>query len=346
MNWFNFVIVGSGPAGVAAARRLEEKGTCIVDVGRTPGHVFPYASLSEGRAAGDFESMLGPCWEMLVNVVEPGRMHAKFRAPGVRYVVSGQNFRVYDASGEICLRDAGSYAAGGMSNVWGAQLFRYNDADLAEAGDWPIDAGTFETYYTDLEAHIGIAGEFDDMYGFLGETTSMLPPAPIVRRLDYLLARYTAQRGRTHLRLGRSRLAILTRPYRGYPEYGFNETEFFSTEQPGLYTARRTLDELRAGGRVNYLGGHELVAYREFSEFVEIDLRHCDSNTIRTVRTKHLLLGCGTLQTARLVLLNRRAVGRSLPFIDHPPTLVPLFIPRMFVLHFLFAVSRCNWWRP
>jgi choline dehydrogenase-like flavoprotein len=330
MDWFNFVIVGSGPAGVAAARRLEGKGTCIVDVGSRPEQVFPYASLREGLSAGDFESVLGPRWEMLANLVEPGRVHAKLRAPGVSYVANGQTFRVHDASGAICLSGAGSHAAGGMSNVWGAQLFRYNDADLTEAGDWPIDTRALETYYADLETHIGIAGVVDDMHGFLGETLSMLPPVPIVPAAGYLLARYKARRARAHLCLGRSRLAILTQPYRGYPEYGFNETEFFSTEQPGLYTARRTLDELSAGGRVNYLGGHELIAYREFPEFVEIDLRHCNSNTPRTIRAKHLLLGCGTMQTARLVLLNNQAIGRSLPFIDHPPTLLPLFIPRMF----------------
>ncbi len=330
MDWFNFVIVGSGPAGVAAARRLEGKGTCIVDIGMTPERTFPYASLSEGLASGDIESILGPHWEMLANVVEPGRVHAKLRAPGVRYVVSGQAFQVYGPSGEPCLYGAGSHAAGGMSNAWGAQLFRYNDADLAEVGNWPINADALETYYVDIEAHIGIAGEIDDMYDFLGETTCMLPPTPIVPAAVYLLARYRTRRSHTKLRLGRSRLAILTQPYRSYPAYGFNETEFFSTEQLGLYTARRTLDELRAGGRVTYLGGYELVAYREYPEFVEIDLQQSDSNAVRMICTKHLLLGCGTLQTARLVLLNKQAIGKSLPFIDHPPTLVPLFIPRMF----------------
>jgi hypothetical protein len=187
-----------------------------------------------------------------------------------------------------------------------------------------------ESYYTELESHIGIAGEVDDMHNFLGESKIMLPPAPIAPAGLYLLERYTARREHLQLRLGRSRLAILTQPYRGYTEYGFNETEFFSTEQPGLYTARRTLEELIAGGGVSYFGGFELVAYREFSEFVEIDIRCCDSNNVRTVRTKHLLLGCGSMQTARLVLLNKQAFGRALPFLDHPPTLVPLFIPRMF----------------
>jgi choline dehydrogenase-like flavoprotein len=274
--------------------------------------------------------MLGPHWEMLSNLVQSGKVHSKLRAPGVRYVANGSSFSVSDVSGAICLNGAGSHAAGGMSNAWGAQLFRYNEADLTETGDWPIEAGVLSPYYADLESHIGIAGEVDHMHSFLGKTIKMLPPAPIAPSADYLLKRYKAQHGRTNLRMGRSRLAILTQPYRGYSAYGFNETEFYSTENPSLYTARRTLSELRASGKLKYFGGNELVAYREFSEYVEIDLRDCDSNAVRTVRTKHLLLGCGALQTARLVLLNKQAIGRSLPFIDHPPTLVPIFIPRLF----------------
>ena len=330
MDLFNFVIVGSGPSGVAAARRLEGKGVCIVDVGMTPELSFPHQSLTKGLASGNIETMLGAQWEMLANLVKPGQVHTKLRSPGARHVLNGKTFRVNDASGSACLRDAGSYAAGGMSNVWGAQLFRYNDTDLAEVGDWPIDAGDLEPYYADLEAHIGIAGIADDMHHFLGETENMLPPAPMVPAANYLLTKYAAQQRSQNFRLGRSRLAMMTKSYRGYSACEFGETDFFSTESTGIYTARRTLDELRAGGGVSYLGGYELVAYRESPEFVEIDLRHCDSNATRTVRTKHLLLGCGTCQTARLVLLNKQAVGQSLPFVDHPPTLIPLFIPRMF----------------
>lgn len=330
MDSFNFVIVGSGPAGVAAARRLEGRGTCIVDVGMTAEQDFPYASLGEGLAAGDFASMLGPRWEMLGNLVEPERLHAKLRAPGVNYVARGQTFRVHDAFGKVSVVGAGSHARGGMSNAWGAQLFRYSAADLAEAGGWPVNVGALTSHYTDLEAHIGIAGKIDDMYSFLGATTGMLPPAPLSPAAHHLLARYATRRGSTQLRLGHSRLAVLTESYRGYPAHCFNETEFFATGQHGLYTARRTLDELCAGGGVEYLGGQELIAYRELPEYVELDLRHSESGAVRTLRARHLLIGCGAMQTARLVLLNKQAVGRSLPFIDHPPTLVPLFIPRMF----------------
>lgn len=330
MDLFNFLIIGSGPAGVAAARRLENRGTCIVDVGETAGVKYPYSSLSEGLASGDLNAMLGSHWEMLANLVQPNKTHTKLRAPAVKYVSNGIPFQVYDSSGEVCLNGTNSYAVGGMSNAWGAQLLRYNQADLAEAGNWPISASALEPFYKDLEQHIGIAGEVDDMYSFLDDTADMLPPTPIVPAANYLLTKYKAQKIKSHLRLGRSRLAILTKKHKNYPPFAFNETEFYSTESPSLYTARRTLDELKSNEKITYLGGYEFIAYREFSDFVEVDLVQIASQITRTIRTKNLLLGCGALQTARLVILNKKAVGKKLPFIDHPPTLVPLFIPRMF----------------
>lgn len=331
MDSFNYVIVGSGPSGVSAGMQLEGKGACIVDVGVSEKVNFAYSSLDEALKSGNIESILGPSWEMLSNITMPDKIHPKLRFPGVNYIQSGQSFRVLDEFGDICFRGAGSFAAGGFSNAWGSQLLRYNNNDLIEAGDWPIKIDILEAYYRSLEAHIGISGEIDDMYNFFGETRNMLPPIPIVPAADFILNRYTqSSRNSNSFLLGKPRLALLTKKYRGYSAYNFTETEFFSTNQPGSYTARRSLEELCSRGKISYFGGQELVAYREFSEFIEIDLRHKKSNATQTFRTKHLLLACGTCQTARIVLLNKKAALKSLPFIDQPPTLIPFFIPRMF----------------
>jgi len=330
MDSFEYVIVGSGPSGVAAARRLAGHGVCLVDVGEAPVANFPFATLAAARVSGDVRALLGEHWEMLANLIEPRAMHPKLRAPALRHVMRGVPFQVRDADGETILRGAGSLAAGGMSNVWGAQLLRYTEMDLREVGGWPFEATELTKYYADLEEHIGIAGQTDDMHEFLGDTSGMMPAAPIVPAAQYLLERYLRRRkrrGSSNLVLGRARLALCTQGQGDRSEYCFGETEFFTSDQPGIYTARRTLKELCEGGRVTYWGGHELLAFREAGEYVEIDVLDRVGNEVRTARTRHLLLACGALQTARLVLLNRKDTRRKLPFMDHPPTLLPLFIP-------------------
>ncbi|MGC3987900.1 MAG: GMC oxidoreductase [Pseudorhodoferax sp.] len=330
MDSFNYLIVGSGPAGMAAARRLKHRGTCVVDVGELPQHRFAHPSLRQALNTGDIQAVLGERWEMLANLVTPERVHPKLRAPGMRHVLSGQAYEVYRADGSRSLSAAASHAQGGMSNAWGAQLLRYTREDLAEAGDWPLRIEALEPHYMDLERHIGISGSIDDMNGYLGGGENLLEPVPLVPAADHLLRRYARRGRRRGLVLGRARLAVLTQPYRGYPAYSFGETEFFSADDPSIYSATRTLRELVQEDAIAHLDHSEVVRYGESSEGVEIQVLDRRTQRLHTVRAKHLLLACGALQTARLVLLNANAIGQSCGFIDHTPMLAPFFVPRMF----------------
>lgn len=328
MDWFDRVIIGSGPAGVAAARRMEDGATCLIDVGDLPQNVFPFPSLRDALDCGEAEHILGMRWEMLANLVDPVQMHPKLRAAALRFVLRGEPVHIYGSSGEVLLNSKGSHAAGGMSNVWGAQLLRYTDEDLLEAGEWPFSTSALQPYYADLESHIGISGAIDDMQVFLGGAEPQMPPVPMVPAAEYLYRRYSSQ-ARTPLLLGRPRLALITEPYAGRSPHKFGETEFFTSGQEGLYTARTTLDELKGRGRIAHIDRHQLLGWRESAEYVELDLMQVDNGQHRTVRTRHLLLGCGTVQTARLVLRHYDERGRTLPFLDHPPALLPIVLPRM-----------------
>lgn len=333
MDSFNYVIVGSGPAGVSAALSLERRGTCMIDVGQAAVSSFPFNTLTEALTAGDLPALIGNHWEMLANLALPLRCHPKLRGAAVKHVMEGERFEVVGESGEILVEGRGSYAAGGMANLWGAQLLRYTEADLIEAGNWPITASQLDPHYAQLEEHIGLSGAVDDMEFFLGSATALQPPAPIVPAAQYLFNGYTRKRnsGRLRgLRIGQARLAVLTRPYRNRPAYTYGETEFFSTAPPGLYTPRQTLNELQERAHLTYLGGWKCVRFHEFPEHVEIEVEDVTTLERRRIQARHLLLGCGTIQTSRLVLLHANQPTRRLPFLDHPPTLLPFFFPATF----------------
>ncbi|MDE7371856.1 MAG: hypothetical protein K2N07_08995, partial [Desulfovibrio sp.] len=238
-----------------------------------------------------------------------------------------------DGAGRLLLQGRCSYGVGGMSETWGSQLFRYTARDLASVGGWPLDAEALQPYYADLEDHIGISGVHDDMEAFLGPVSALLPPVPLVPAAERLLksyARAKASGRKPGLVLGRSRLAVLTREHEGRPPHEFGETEFFTTSQPGLYTAQRTLEELRRRGRHTYLAGHRLESWKELPEHVEVCVVNERDGTRRSLRARHLLLACGVIHTARLLLRQQGERGRRLPFLDHPPSLVPFFLPAMF----------------
>ena len=333
MDFFDFVIVGSGPSGVAAARRLKAKSTCIIDVGNLPKEPFPHTSLSDALKSRDKHALLGSQWEMLACLLDPHKLHPKLRAAGLRHVASGEKFCVSNRHGNDLLISAGSHAAGGMSNAWGAQLLRYTDLDISDAKDWPIGASHLEPYYQDLEQHIGISGSVDDMYEFLGSSHPVMPPVLSSPTTEVLIKRYQRQGRRLahrNLILGRPRLAITTQQYQGRPIHRFGETEFFTTNQDGFYSATTTLNELKSSGQITYMGEHRLISWRELPEYVDLVVLCLKDGVTRSVRARHVLLGCGTIQTSQMVLKSRNALGKRLSFIDHLPTLLPIFIPAMF----------------
>ena len=245
--------------------------------------------------------------------------------------MGGEPFQIYDEMENLLIEGRNSYAAGGMSNVWGAQLLRYTNDDFADVGDWPIDASDLERYYEELEKHIGISGEVDDMHYFLGGSTPEMRSFKMVPAADRIYSSYNHLQQKKkippELLLGRPRLALATSHENDRSPYSFGETEFFSSNQTGLYSARITLDHLLKRSNFSYIGGYHLVSWKEFPDYVEIELRACIGGHARRLRTKHLLLGCGAMQTAKLVLQHHGQYDRTLPFIDHPPTLVPFLIP-------------------
>ena len=330
MRYFENVIVGSGPAGVAAALTLDSPGTCLLDVGNRADYKFPHRTLSEALSRGAVSDVLGKRWETLGNISHPLNFHPKLRAEGVRYAFQGEAFDILDQHGRIVVQGRGSFALGGMANVWGAQLLRYTDRDIEEVGQWPISAGELDPYYTALELHIGISGVIDAMAPFLGRTDHLLPPVPMGDQARHLLQAYSRSNTRIPLVIGRPRLAVLTQAFQGRRPCEYSGTEFFSPAQTGVYSPLVTLEVLTSHGNITQLTEHKLVSYSEFAEHVDLDVEVLQTKERIKIRTKHLLLGCGTIQTAKMVLLANQRPGWSLPFIDHPPTLMPIFIPRCF----------------
>ena len=173
------MIVGSGPGGVSAARQLCYANTAILDVGGTLKGKFKHSKLSEAIESGDLENLLGANWETLENLKSEFNIHRKFKSADLRYVMNGEIFRVYDLKKRFITQGNGSFAKGGMANVWGAQLLKYDKKDLDEVNGWPISINDLEDYYAELENHIGISGVDDDMSHFLGKSDNLLPPVEL-----------------------------------------------------------------------------------------------------------------------------------------------------------------------
>jgi choline dehydrogenase-like flavoprotein len=326
MRSFETIIVGSGPSATAAARVLNRPGTAVFDIGRQPANGSVMTSLTDAKVCGDVRALLGSNWQSLDNLADEVR-HPKLRAENVSYAIDGEPIEIVDETGTLIQSLSTSAAFGGLANAWGAQLYRYTDEDLKALGDWPITAAALAPFYEDLERHIGLSGTADDLDDYFGHQLLTGEPIDLVPTAKRLLRRYSGKRaGRgARLALGLPRLGVLTRPHGSRPAHGLNETEFFETLQPGIYTPRRTWDDLRADGRIEYIGGVRVDGFMERADRVEVDCTDICSGEKWQASAGRLLLGAGVINSTRLVASSLGWRRVELPFLEHPPTLLPLF---------------------
>ena len=175
MKLYKVIIVGSGPAGAAAAIGLKKcSSVLMLDVGNQPKNKSKYYknnfySYKKPGSEG-FEFLIGNKFESLNNISKDYLM-PKLKSPLMRFVTeSDQNF------GEILSENFNaklSFSKGGLANAWGSQLLRYDDNDLS---GFPIDYKDLEGCYDEIEKEIGISGSKDDLFDYFGESENIMAP--------------------------------------------------------------------------------------------------------------------------------------------------------------------------
>lgn len=339
MDLYDVVIVGSGPSGVAAALALSEKKfsprVLMLDSGMEAESSFRCDTLRSAldlRSVAATAELLGPRFEALNDFDGGVQLHPKLRARAARHVLSGLKYHVENSAGSHILASRCSHARGGMSSAWGGQLLRYTEADV-EALNWPFQLASFQNAYSRLESHIGISGVIDDAATVLGPANLSSGPVAIVPSAMSILRRHERRlRGkrlsRPALCLGRARLAINGGgELSSVVQHQMGETEFFETNQPGLYTAEKTLSDLIQKNAIEYRPSSLVTEWKESADLVNIQFTDGHSGQVRSVKGRHVLLACGAMQTAALVA-NVYNPGKRMefPFIDHTPMLLPIFV--------------------
>jgi choline dehydrogenase-like flavoprotein len=285
------LVIGSGPAGVAAATALLDRGldVTLIDGGREvePDLDIRRAQLA-ARAPERWSGKDRAEWQAPQHAAPPGQTR--------RY---GSDFAMEPAestfaSGHDRFHLRASRAVGGLSNLWGSAVLPYAAADMA---DWPLTEADLAPHYRAVAAFLPIAARTDDLAARfpalpVGDGPS-LAPAPQAERL---IARLDAARDRLAemgVTAGQARQAVA-------PGCRACGQCLHGCPWQLIWKAQQQLDRLRSHPRFTHRPGLTVRAISERSDRVVL---HLDGGEVLEVG--RVFLAAGVLESARILLASR-----------------------------------------
>ncbi|MBI1798819.1 MAG: hypothetical protein HYR73_03945 [Candidatus Eisenbacteria bacterium] len=323
MTTREFIVVGSGMTGAHAARTLVDAGrdVLMVDAGvrPRPGEAQPpetdFISARETDPEqhryflGDrFE---GVPWGETEHTLTPPRQHIVEGAARWLPLVT-ETFQRME-----------SLAYGGLGAGWGAGAAVYTRPELSAMG---LDAASLAPAYREIARRIGLAAESDDATALCGEgLEDTQAPLHMDGSIAAIHAAYRRRRNQLNARgivMGKVPMAVLTSDLEDRRGTAYTDMEFWADHGHSVYRPWMTVESLRAAPRFEYRGGLLVTAFRERSDAIEIEAMRLEDGALETFRGRRLVLGAGTLGTARIVLRSMPGVP-SLPLLSNGYCIAP-----------------------
>jgi hypothetical protein len=298
---YDFVIVGSGPAGVSAAFPLLDAGkrVLMIDGGIPPEVELPGEDYLRLRATDtdQIRWMIGNDFHALkeVDAVSP-----KLRVPTHAYAFEG-----FSAANKIVARDfvsVGSLASGGLSNSWGCGVARFGDQHLEK---FPCRISDMDYSYAVVSERMGISGsnEPDDLSNYFGLDSWTGGEVEMDRIHQRLYARYQKRKLKVNslgVRVGRSRVSVLTEDSGERKACNLSGNCLWGCSRRSLYSATEDLAMLRTRLGFEYQSG--FVADKLIQNLNGWVVLCSTPLGERQIRAGKILLAAGTLASTRLAL--------------------------------------------
>jgi choline dehydrogenase-like flavoprotein len=294
------VVIGSGPAGAAAAHALCEAGisVTVLDAGDRvePERMRPFADLARSEPE-DWTPELAR------------RVRSSFPAD-IRHVplkpAYGSLFPYVRNDPDLPIESEhaealSSLAYGGLSNAWGASILPFRARDIR---DWPITVEELEPHYRAVLRFMPVAAERDELCEMLPlytDTFATLRRGEQAGRLLDHMRRHAPALNAAGFTFGASRLAVAAAAgddrrcrYSGLCLYG--------CPYGSIYSAAHTLDALSLTGKLHYRGGAYVDRLTELEGSVVIDFHERGRpRATGQLAASLVFVACGAISSTRLM---------------------------------------------
>jgi choline dehydrogenase-like flavoprotein len=309
-------VVGSGASAVHFAQSALERGmrVTMLDVGRRkPQALRPEDSLGALKENLDdpVAYFLGEDFSSTV-LPDFGAEYYGF-PPSKQYVFAGIDGQGVRAQGFDPLF---SYARGGLAEAWTGGVYPFDEDELAA---YPFSYAEIAPHYDRVAERIGICGAQDDLARFLPVHRHLLPPLELDEHSRRLLDAYQRRKSTLNAELGvwvgRSRLATLSREHQGRAACDSTGRCLWGCPSDSLYTPSIGLRQLEESQDFRYLDGLCVTHFEieEAGRVGAVHARRVDGGASERIPVRTLVLGAGTLSTARIYLESLRRAGEQAP---------------------------------
>ncbi|MBY3039246.1 FAD-dependent oxidoreductase [Rhizobium laguerreae] len=297
----DFIIIGSGPAGVSAAFPLIAAGrrVLMLDAGNDVG------LQEENRSA----RVLGSDLESLR--ADDGSS-PKLQTPAAREIL--EPFRHQSGIAGNGFIPIGSLARGGLSNIWGAQISYLDAEDIA---DWPIDIASLQKSYEYVAKRIGISRNADFKTGADGE-----PLLPLGATAANVLHRHQAAKpADKSFRLFPAVNAILSEARPGRAACDLRGDCLYGCPIGAIYNSRQDLLPLRKSPHFRLLDNMRAVSLTRNAGWT---VGTAGGSSFSAPR---IILAAGVLGTAALLADLLPIDEQGLRLFNSPTLAIPLLSP-------------------
>ncbi|MBX4909378.1 MULTISPECIES: FAD-dependent oxidoreductase [Rhizobium] len=297
----DFIIIGSGPAGVSAAFPLIAAGrrVLMLDAGNDLG------SQEESRSV----RILGSDLESLR--VDDGSS-PKLQTPVSRGIV--ERFRRDSGIAGAGFMPIGSLARGGLSNIWGAQISYLDAEDIA---DWPIDIASLQRSYERISQRIGISRNAD-----FTESANEQPVLPLGATAAHILQRHkVAKPVDGSFRLFPAVNAMLSQARPGRAACDLRGDCLYGCPSGAIYNSRQDLLLLRKSPHFRLLDNMRAVSLARNAGWT---VGTADGLSFSAPR---IILAAGVLGTAALLADHLPLEEQGLRLLNSPTLAIPLLSP-------------------
>ena len=301
------VVIGSGPAGVFCSLALLEKGrrVTLIDVGIQP----------ESEVQNLLEQLTrDETRQRALSELEHRGKTEKVNDQGIPMKLiygSDYPYRMVDQLFSTHVEDCdvkGSFAQGGLSNIWGAAMLSYRDEDLVH---WPFALSQLVPHYRKVLSEIPYAAREDDLariFPLYGTPRGSIQPGLQIERLLEKTSAHQEILARSGIFAGRARVAVHVQDNNGSASCGCWYCGQCMTGCPDqlIFSTKDLLPTLKRFPGFDYKRGLALIQFHEKERQVELILKEIPSGTLFRKSCLRLYLGAGSLISSSLVIASMK----------------------------------------